>query len=764
MSASERPYAFGGGYRGGAPHGAFPFMTADYQETRGIEGMRRFGQPSRRWGRARAIGSVAMVALLLPTIGGAQEVPGQDPITLPTIDVNAQRDRDANPPSTVGSKLPLAPRDVPQTVTTVPRERIEEQKLFTLDEALRQTPGVTVEPIDGNRLNFYSRGFEITNLQYDGVPTTLDDRIFASPDMAMYERVEVLKGPAGLLNGMGGPGGAINIVRKLPKKTAEGYGELTAGSWANYRGEADITGPLNGSGTLRGRFVGAYQDRNAFQDWTEQRRGLGYGSLAADLTPDTTLTGGAWFQRMSYKGAWNLPAYAGLVNGRYQLSLLDVPRSTSLGEEWNEDVFTTKGVFGDLEHRFGNGWTVRLAAHHIDNDMDRRMAYAYAPVTPGVNRTTLFAQKVRYDQQQTGADLSAGGPFALFGQTHEAVAGVTYERTKFRNRSANPATGWSVTQSIFSPDSTAAEPAWSDWQRDSTTVTDSWGTYGVLRLRLLDPLRLIVGGRANWWKTEVETGIPANTATTSASYNGKVTPYAGLVYELNQTYSLYTSVTQVFQPQSYVDATGKVLDPLDGRQYEAGVKGDFLGGRLQATASVFHIEEENRPQSDPRFPNQSVYIAGGKARSRGFELDVSGEVLPGWDVYAGYTFTRAKALDSSQNAASAFSAITPMHQVKLWTNYRLPETVDDRVSLGAGITAQSAMYNEFPSLGNARLTQGGYATVDARVAYDLTEKVTAAVNVKNLFDRTYYQRVGTPQSGNIYGDPRTVLFTLRAKL
>lgn len=746
--------------------------------------MKTIRQPGRNGardeGRVRLLGSVAAAALLVPALLPAllpanvlAQSAGQpagtgaaatDSLTLPTISVGAERQRDANPPTSVGSKLPLAPREVPQTIIAVPRERIEEQKLITLEDAMRQTPGVTVEPIDGNRLHFYSRGFEVTNLQYDGVPTTLDSRIFASPDLAMYERVEVLKGPAGLLNGMGGPGGAVNLVRKTPKKSLEGYGELTAGSYANYRGEGDITGPLNQSGSLRGRFVGAYQDRDSFQDWTEQRRALAYGSIAADLTPDTTLTAGAWYQRMSYKGAWNLPAYASASGGRTQLRLLDVDRSTSLGEDWNLDVFTSTGGFADLEHRFDNGWSVKLATHYIDNDMDRKMAYAYSPVTPGVNRTTLYAQKVLYDQKQIGADLSASGNFGLFGRTHEAAVGVNYERWTFRHRAANPVGSWSATQNIFAPDASAPEPAWRDWQRDTHTTTDSWGSYGVLRFKLAEPLRFIVGGRLNWWQTKVDADRLAGSAESSLAVRGKVTPYAGLVYDIDTTYALYTSVSQVYQPQSYTDASGKVLQPLKGRQYEAGIKADYFGGRLHATASVFHIDEENRPQADARYPNQSYYISSGKAQSRGFELDVSGEILPGWDVYAGYTFTRAKSLDNSANEAGAFTAISPQHQVKVWTNYRLPESVDNRLSVGGGINAQTSMYNEFPSLNYARLTQGGYATVDARVAYDVTEKVTAAVNVKNLFDRTYYQRVGNAQSGNIYGEPRTVLLTLRAKL
>ena len=147
--------------------------------------------------RGRMFGSAALIGLLLPVAALAQTASTTEALTLPAIDVNAKPVNDANPATAVGSKLPLAPRETPQTVTSVTRQRIEEQKLLTLDDALRQTPGVTVEPIDGNRLNFYARGFEITNLQYDGVPTTLDDRIFVPPDLAMFERVEVLKGPAG---------------------------------------------------------------------------------------------------------------------------------------------------------------------------------------------------------------------------------------------------------------------------------------------------------------------------------------------------------------------------------------------------------------------------------------------------------------------------------------------------------------------------------------------------------------------------------------
>ncbi|WP_148293932.1 TonB-dependent siderophore receptor [Azospirillum sp. B4] len=279
--------------------------------------MKRIVKPARWWG-AYFLGTVALAGLApgmaaraaepadaasadATMAEGASEGTG-DPVA--TVDVYADREKDR----TVTAKLPMTPHELPQSLSVLGVEQLQEQKLITLDDALRQTPGVIVEPIDGNRVNFYSRGFEITNLQFDGIPTTMDDRIFAPPDLVVFDKVEVLKGPAGLLSGFGGPGGAINLVRKAPLSTTAGYANLTVGSWDNYRLEGDFTGPLNDSGTVRGRLVGTFQERDTFQDWTHQKRLLGYGTVGADLTPDTTATVGVYRQENDYKGGWNCPA------------------------------------------------------------------------------------------------------------------------------------------------------------------------------------------------------------------------------------------------------------------------------------------------------------------------------------------------------------------------------------------------------------------------------------------------------------------------
>lgn len=690
-------------------------------------------------------------------------------ITLPTIDVNAAANGDgavnpANQPTTVGLKLPMTLKETPSTITVIPREQIEAQNLTTLRDAMERTPGVVVEPIDGNRINLYARGFEITNLQFDGVATQMDDRIFSVPELAMFDRVEVMKGPAGLMNGFGGPGGTVNLVRKRPGRTFQADGQVSYGSWNDRRTEADVGGALNESGTLRARGVGVFQDKDFFYDNAEETRSLLYGTLEGDITPDDTVSVAVFSQRVEHHGPWTLPAEASINNGVVTLNTLDVSRSTGLAPKWNTDVYTITGVMADGVHRFANGWKVKLAGQYFDNALDRRMAYAYAPVYAGVGTTTLYALKLRYDQQQGGLDLMAGGPFALFGREHEAVVGASYERTEFRHRTWPASPSYVQVVNVYNPVISEVEPNWGAMSRDVTTETDNYGLYGVLRFSLMDRLHLIMGGRATWWRSTVDYTLPATASDTKESETGKVTPYAGLVYDVTPSTAIYASVSDIFEPQSYTDAAGEILEPLQGRQYEAGVKTDLMGGALHASAAVFTLREENRPVGDPAYPGQSVYLSQGEARSDGFELELAGRVARGLDVYAGYTYTYARALDDSESAASDFTGIAPKHMIKLWGTYRLPEEVDDRLSLGVGFRAQSGMYYEYASLGNARLTQGGYAVTDARVAYDVTENVTAALNVNNIFDRTYWERVSSPQSGNIYGQPRSFMVTLKAKL
>ena len=168
--------------------------------------------------------------------------------------------------------------------------------LNSIDDVMRHTPGVSVVTYDSERTEYYARGFAIQNFQYDGIPMRRDSAYSAGntlSDMAIYDRIEVLKGATGLRTGSGDPGATINLIRKKPTRLFQGHAQLGIGSWDNYRSELDASGALNEAGTLRGRAVAAYQDKHSYSDDYKRRSSVFYGVIEADLAPSTLLTLGA---------------------------------------------------------------------------------------------------------------------------------------------------------------------------------------------------------------------------------------------------------------------------------------------------------------------------------------------------------------------------------------------------------------------------------------------------------------------------------------
>lgn len=175
-------------------------------------------------------------------------------------------------PGTIATatRLVLKPRETPQSISVVTRQHMDDFALNTVDAVMRHTPGITVSAYDTDRTNYYSRGFSINNFQYDGIPSAVRNVAYSAgntlSDMAIYDRIEVLKGASGLLSGAGSLGGTINLVRKKPTADFQGHATLGAGSWDNYRSELDVSGPLTETGNVRGRAVAAYQDKHSFID------------------------------------------------------------------------------------------------------------------------------------------------------------------------------------------------------------------------------------------------------------------------------------------------------------------------------------------------------------------------------------------------------------------------------------------------------------------------------------------------------------------
>ncbi|MNS49954.1 Fe(3+)-pyochelin receptor precursor [compost metagenome] len=221
------------------------------------------------------------------------------------------------------------------------------------------------------------------------------------------------------------------------------------------------------------------------------------------------------------------------------------------------------------------------------------------------------------------------------------------------------------------------------------------------------------------------------------------------------------SYADIFQPQNAMTAAGDMLPPVKGRNYEAGLKGELLDGKVNASLALFRLDQNNRAQEDlVNVCTRSTYcsVSTGKVRSEGLDAEISGEVARGWQVFAGYTFNHFKYLNDTANAGIDFaSTYSPKHMVRVWTEYRLPGALN-AWTLGGGVNFQTASSR---TTGAIKLEQASYAVWSARVAYQINRNWSAALNVNNLFDKTYYQTVGAPAWGNVYGEPRSAMVTLR---
>lgn len=649
--------------------------------------------------------------------------------------------------TSVGSKIPTTLRETPQSVSVVTRQRIEDQNLTRLEDAMRNTTGMTVLTNDQGRSSIFARGFELDNALVDGLPAPLSSVYGTQPDLVMFDRIEVLRGPSGMMFGTGEPGGTVNLVRKRGQDHFAASGSLTLGAWDYRRGEVDVGGPLTESGRVRGRVVGAYQDRDNFVNVNDNKTKVGYGTVEIDVTENTTLSVAAARQEADVTPFNGLPAYA---NGQ----LLTVKRSTFIGADWNRFENEITDGFAELEHRFDNGGRAHLGVRYSDRDVDFKYAYSRSAVDPRTNTTGLTVLARQFREESFSADANVSLPFTLFGQTHTVLAGTDYRRYEQKLYSGQVNFGPAI--NVYNPVSNVAEPV-VPYTTRTENVPVQYSAYGQLRLKPVNPVTVLLGGRLSRYENKSTNLL--NGAVTTFTEDGKFTPYLGLVVDLSDTVSAYASYTDIFQPQTATGVNGAVLKPRVGTQYETGVKGEFMGGALNTHAAIFRLTDENRAL--PNTANPTFSIAAGKVRTQGFEAEVSGTVLPGWEIFAGYAFTDTEYITAPAGQQGAtFNTWTPKHAVTLWTRYAFQDGPLDGFHLGGGLRAYSGY---FAQSGNVRFEQGTFAVADAQVGYQVTKNLDATLSVNNLFDRKYYSRVAGPTVFNFYGEPRSVWLKLSAK-
>ncbi|MCO8170868.1 TonB-dependent receptor [Pseudomonas sp. 21LCFQ02] len=683
------------------------------------------------------------------------------------------QDTDSSGTYTVGNsrsatRMNLSLRETPQSVSVMTRQRMDDQGLNDITKVLEQTPGLSVQSLGSERFNIYSRGYSVDNFQFDGLPTTLDivSQVSAQSlaDMAIYDRVEVLRGATGLLTGAGDPSATINLVRKRPTAQFQGHLSAGVGSWNKYRSEVDVSGPLTPTGNLRGRSVVAYQQNDSYMDHYHQEKQVFYGVFEADLSDSTLLTAGMDYQKNKPEGSSSVAFPLFYSNG----TQADFSRDTNSASRWSSNRQNILNSFLTLEHKLAGDWTLKASLNQMYIDREYSLATASwgfpDPVSGAGVR--LYGGAGSTWQKQTSVDIQAQGPFELLGRSHDLIVGYNY--SKFDNRH-DPLRGTAIegtAVNVYTWNNYTSRPVTHLGQLyDGDTTIYQRGTYLAARLHPTEQLSVILGARASDYDYTYDLSYmltPARNSTTTYKESGVVTPYAGVVYDLNDEHSVYASYTNIFKPQSVRDSSGATLKPREGDNYEIGFKSELLDGRLNTSIAAFEIRQDNLAEVDPGqvIPGttSAAYRAVKGARTRGFEMEASGDLTPDWNLSASYNHSITKNADGER-----INTVAPANMFRLFSTYRLPGELN-RLTLGGGVNWQSGIhFTATPSdLGRTvKATQDAYAVFNLMGRYQITDQLSATLNINNLFDKKYLSALDTTFYSGYYGEPRNVMLSTR---
>ncbi|OWK29395.1 ferripyoverdine receptor precursor [Sphingomonas dokdonensis] len=662
------------------------------------------------------------------------------------------------------TRIELSQRETPQSISVVTRAQIEDFQLNDVNALLTTVPGVSVLTSDTDRIYYSARGFDIQTFQIDGVGLPFSFGIqTGSIDTAIYDRVEVVRGAPGLLSPTGNPSAVVNFVRKRPYRELKASASAQYGSFDNLRLDADVSVPITRDGSIRARAVGAYLDTDSHLDRYGLKRWTGYGIVEADIGPNTVLSGGYGHQDHRSRGAmWGaIPLY--YTDG----TRLEFGRDANYAPEWSSWGVIDRQIFGDITHDFGNGWTGKLSVLRRAISEDDTLFYVYGnpvrgapggidvgdPANPDDTRAIFsYPGAFRGQTRNLTIDGYLSGKLAVGGRDHEVVLGLQRGAEKYRQYSSYDYSQVGIPLSLDTffqgnfPKVNFPEPY--ELSLDTHLVRET--IYGLVRLNPSDQLKIMLGGNYTHATSEGDS-----YGTPQAYDRSRFSPFVGATFDVTSNLSLYGSYAKIFRPQVEVSATNEILPPIVGDNLEAGIKGEWFGGRLYASAAVFQARQNNTAfgQFDPAL-GRTVFTPV-DAKSQGIELEFGGELAPGLQATGGFTTMRIRDEDDQPERT-----FVPRNIGRLNLTYSPPSL--PKLKLGTSIQYQSSFYFEPGGLTPAgdpiRLEQGDYVLADLMARYELTPNVAVGVNVRNVTNHRYLSALTFDQS--YYGPPRTVLGTV----
>ncbi len=707
-------------------------------------------------------GSGALTAVRAPAVPAAS-VPAP---SLGEVRVTAEAERSGATEGTgsyqatatnTAAKLSLTPRETPQTVTVVTSQQMQDFGMTSVDDAVKTVSGVFFADQGGNGAWYMSRGFQMQT-QYDGTPNPIgisNNNTNPQIESAFLDRVETVQGAAGLLTGAGQPGGTINLVRKRPTETFQASAEAQLASWDGRRIVGDVSGPLSESGSVRGRVVAVADNAQSFVDYAYRNRRAVYAVAEADLTPTTTLDASVQYQQDTGINHLGAPFAADGSEPGIRRSFF---WGDAGGRTTKDYTLTTLG----LTQRLAGDWQAKASfIHDKTNSNMFRESYVRGELdaTTGDGLILARMRSLTQDLSSNAADLYATGSFQWLGRKHEAAFGLNGSTMRRAYTGTGRVPMLPINVNTFDPSALGDIPGATPYFGD--TKTTQLGAYGVARWSVTDALKLITGVRVSNYKDE-----NLLTKRTSNEESGVISPYAGLIYDLNTQVSVYASYSDIFTPQTQKTAGGGTVKPVVGANYEAGIKGELLDKRLNASAAVFRLEQTNLARRDESIvPDPAnacggtCYIAADKVVSQGIDLGASGEIAAGWNVAAGYTFTDTKYASGATDG-QRYNPQLPRHSLRLSTAYKLPNT---GWTLGGNVSARSRIYRNDTSWDTGApytVRSGGLVLVGLMARYEITPKADLTLAVSNLFDRTYRANLENKYYSP-FGEPRRISANLK---
>ena len=663
----------------------------------------------------------------------------------------------AEPNATTATRTETPLIEIPQSIQVIPAAVLADQQVIRLSDALRNVPGVVPGNNFGGGLDIFTiRGFEGAAILRDGFRTSESANIGQGglQETANLERIEVLRGPASILYGNVEPGGIINLVTKQPLDTP--FAEVTTqiGSYGLFRPTLDVTGPLDAEGNIRYRLNAAYERADGFRDYdTEIDRVFIAPVIAIDLGDRTDLTLNLEYfndQRPYDKG---IPPIGD--------ELADVPLDTIIGEP--DDFFRTQStrVGYRLEHRFSETWQLRHRFRYTDSSSVSRRTQL-EEILGGLNEATGDITRLYYfsdsDLDSYEFQTEVIGEFATGSINHTLLAGIDvfFDDSDFfvANDLAPPV-------NLFDPEIGVVPRPDLPLTFTTTDTTASRNRVGLLlqnQIELLPEVTLLLGGRVDFFNqstTAAAVSIPGifeTPARDNEQSQTAFTPRVGIVYQPTPELALYASYSRSFEPNLLTATTleGEFLDPEEGEQFEVGLKTELFDGQLAATLSFFDISRTNVAAADPNSINSVVPI--GEQTSRGMEFNVTGEILPGWNILAGLSLLDAEIEESVNFAAGATPPNVPETAASLWTTYEIQS--GDLAGLGFGL----GLYYVGERQGDNEntFTMDEYLRTDAAIYYR-QEDVRLGLNFRNLFDINYFESTEAGRGGTTPGEPFTVI-------